>query len=497
MRIYPDTATDFYKTGHIRQYPQGTSFVYSNFTCRSDKLANVLPDFDGRVVFFGLQGVCKWLLRDLWNREFFYRPKDLVVARYKRRMDKALGPGAVNVDHIAALHDLGFLPVLIKALPEGSRVPIRVPVLTIQNTDQDFYWVTNYLETQISSELWKSIHSATIAYEYRRLLGTYATRTGSPHVFVPWQGHDFSARGMAGIYDAAQSGAGHLLSFTGTDTIAAIDYLEEYYGAADEFVGGSVPATEHSVTCMGGAENEIETFRRLIQDVYPRGIVSLVSDTWDFWRVINEYTVTLKDVILSRQPDPIGFAKVVFRPDSGDPVKIIAGDPEAPEGTPERKGAVECLWDIFGGTTTATGHRLLDSHVGVIYGDSITLDRASRILVALTNKGFASANVVFGIGSYTYQHCTRDSFGCAVKATFGTVNGEDRVLFKEPVTDGGVKKSARGLLRVEEDPELGFVLHENQTWAQEAAGALQPVFADSRVLANEPLSVIRNRLLES
>ena len=497
MHIHPDTATDFYKTGHRIQYPEGTELVYSNLTCRSARLATVLPDFDGRAVFFGLQGVIRWLLIDKWNDMFFLKPRDEVVARYQRRMDSSLGPNAVDVTHIGELHELGYLPLHIKALPEGSRVPMRVPVLTMSNTIPEFYWVTNYLETQLSAELWKSIHSATIAYEYRRLLDKYAAITGSPVAFVPWQGHDFSARGMSGIHDAAQSGAGHLLSFLGTDTISAIDYLEEYYSGSETFVGGSVPASEHSIVSMGGKEDEIETFRRLITKVYPTGIVSLVSDTWDFWRVVTEYAAVLKDEILARQAGGAPSAKCVFRPDSGDPVKIIAGDPDASLGSPEFKGAVECLWDIFGGTTTETGHRLLDSHVGLIYGDSITLDRATRILAALYVKGFASANMVFGIGSFTYQHATRDSFGCAVKATYGIVNGEGRALFKEPKTDDGTKKSARGLLRVEKDPVNGFILHDMQSWDEESGGELRTVFEAGAAYNTETLEAIRDRLAAS
>ena len=494
MRIFPPHATDFYKTGHIRQYPPGTSLVYSNFTCRSDRLAPVLPDFDHRVVFFGLQGLVQWLLVDAWRDEFFRKPKAEVVARYKRRMDASLGEGAVDVSHIAALHDLGYLPLLIKALPEGSRVDMRVPLLTIVNTHPDFYWVTNYIETQLSAELWKPITSATIAHEYRRLFARYAALTGTDPATLPWMGHDFSARGMSGIADGASSGAGHLLSFFGTDSIAAIDYLEDFYPDDEPgLIGGSVPATEHSVMCMGGEGDEIGTFRRLVTELYPSGIVSIVSDTWDFWRVLTEYAATLKEAILARQPDALGNARVVFRPDSGDPVLIIAGDPAAAPGTPERKGAVECLWDIFGGTTTAQGFRVLNPRVGLIYGDSITLDRASRILEALAAKGFASGNMVFGIGSYTYQHVTRDSFGTAVKATFGVVDGEDRVLFKAPKTDSGTKTSARGLLRVEQEGDR-FVLHEMQTREQEAGGLLEPVFRDGTLVRRETLAAIRARL---
>ena len=264
MKCFPPHATDFYKTGHCAQYPKGTEYVYSNWTCRSDRWAHVLPDFDHKVVFFGLQGVCQWLLIDLWNREFFDRPKDEVVAYYKRRMDSCLGPGAVDVQHIADLHDLGYLPLLIKALPEGSRVDIRVPMFTIVNTDPRFFWVTNYVETQLSAELWKAMTSATTAYEYRRLFDSYAIKTGIDPSFVQWQGHDFSFRGMSGITDASQSGAGHLLSFTGTDSIASIDYLENYY-SGEGLIGGSVPATEHSVACLASCGNS-ERIDRVVEE---------------------------------------------------------------------------------------------------------------------------------------------------------------------------------------------------------------------------------------
>lgn len=490
MHIFPPHATDYYKTGHLRQYPDGTTFVYSNFTCRSDKLARVGQDFDHKVTFFGLQGVAQWLLQDLWNRNFFWRYKRECIERYQRRMDASLGVGAVDPSHFAALHDLGYLPLLIKALPEGSRVDMRIPLFTIQNTHPNFYWLTNYVETQLSAEMWKPITSATTAFEYRRMLTRYAKETGAPLEFVPWQGHDFSARGMSGIHDAAQSGAGHLLSFLGTDSISAIDYLEEYYGGANTFIGGSVPATEHSVMCMGGEDDEIGTFRRLVKEVYPSGIVSIVSDTWDFWRVLTEYAVTLKDDILARTPDALGNAKVVFRPDSGDPVKIIVGDPDAPVGSPEHRGAVGCLWDVFGGSETSKGYKVLHPRVGLIYGDSITLDRADAILAGLKAKGFASCNIVFGIGSYTYQNVTRDSFGTAVKATFGTVNGESRALFKKPKTDSGTKFSARGLLRVEHDGSK-YVLHEMQTEHEEKEGLLQPVFHNGNIVRCQDLSDIR------
>lgn len=182
MRINPLTAIDFYKADHRSQYPQGTSEVYSNFTPRSYKHSRVLADFDGKVVMFGLQYFIKHFFMEVWEENFFKLPKEQVVKAYKRRMDNALGPDAITVEHIAALHDLGYLPLKIKALPEGSRVPIGVPVLTVVNTHPDFFWLTNYIESVISCYLWKPMTSATTAFEYKRLLTQYAIKTGSPWI---------------------------------------------------------------------------------------------------------------------------------------------------------------------------------------------------------------------------------------------------------------------------------------------------------------------------
>lgn len=496
MKLFAPHLADFYKTGHNRQYPDGTTEVYSNWTCRSDKHAKVLADFDHRPVFFGLQGVCQWLLIDLWNKSFFSQPWSRVERKLKTRMDGALGQGAVSTKHWEALHKLGYLPVCIKALPEGSRVPVRVPMWTIRNTQPEFFWVTNYLETQLSAELWKAMTSATTAFEYRRLFERYAKMTGAPKEFIDWQGHDFSMRGMSGVHDATQSGAAHLLSFKGTDTISAIDYLEDYYSGNETFVGGSVPATEHSVMCAMGQTGEFELYKRLISEVYPSGIVSIVSDTWDFWKVITEYAPALKHIIMDRHRDTNGNAKVVFRPDSGDPVKILTGNPYATFNSPEWKGAVECLWDAFRGTLTSTGHRLLDSHVGLIYGDSINLECAETILSILYNKGFASANVVFGIGSFTYQMATRDTFGTAIKATNLVCDGKEFCMSKKPKTDDGMKYSARGLLRIGADSDRGFALHEDQSRELEEKGLLETVFEDGIMRRHETLTTIRQRLLE-
>jgi nicotinamide phosphoribosyltransferase len=478
---------DFYKSGHIRQYPIGSTEVYSNFTPRSDKHLNVeRAMYDGKFVFFGLQMVILDYLIDSFNDTFFSVPLEDVLASYKSRMDSSLFCD-FDVSHIEALHKLGYLPIRIKALPEGVKVRPGIPVFTIVNTLPEFFWLTNYLESALSAEIWKKMLNATIANHYRGIFKEFANRTGSPMDFVSWQGHDFSMRGMSGTSDAAMTGVAHLCSFFGTDTVSAIDAAEFFY-SAEGLVGGSVPATEHSVMCMGGKGDERETYKRLITETYPSGIVSIVSDTWDFWNAIAVTAPSLKAEIMARD------GKVVFRPDSGDPVKIICGDPKAPVGSNEWKGAVRILAERFGTTMTETGHMVLDSHVGLIYGDSITPKRAYQILSNLDDMGYASCNCVFGIGSYTYNYSTRDSLGAAIKSTSGVVNGERRAIFKDPKTDDGVKKSAKGLLRVEfQDGE--YVLFDEQTEQEEKWGALKTVFEDGKLTKLTTFKEIRERLM--
>jgi nicotinamide phosphoribosyltransferase len=482
LKTNPFLLTDYYKVGHIFQYPAGTELVYSNLTPRNSRLKDI-----DEMVFFGLQYFIKEYLVNYFNHNFFQQPKEKVIAEYKRRITTSLGAGLPGYEHLEKLHDLGFLPVQIKALPEGSKVPMRVPCITIVNTLPEFYWLTNFLETLLSAVVWQPCTSATIAHAYRKLLNNYAAQTGMPADFVQWQGHDFSFRGMSSLETAVLSGMGHLLSFTGTDTIPAIDALEAYYNAdaEKELIGGSVAATEHSVMCSGSKDGELETFKRLITEVYPDGIVSIVSDTWDLWKVCTDYLPALKQFILARN------GKVVIRPDSGNPVKIICGDAEG-KTEAERKGVVELLWDVFGGTVTEKGFKLLDPHIGAIYGDSINLERAAAICEGLKAKGFAS-QVVFGIGSFTYQYNTRDTFGTAMKATYVVIDGEGREIFKNPVTDDGTKRSATGLLCVKKENNK-YVLYDKASPEEEAGGELKTVFKNGRLIKDYTLAEIRATL---
>lgn len=564
---------DFYKVSHMAQYPEGTQKIYSTFTPRSNKYLKQATN----VVVFAIQSFTKRYLIDYFNTHFFERPKKEVVAEYARYIKFTLGVESPSTEHIEKLHDLGYLPLKLKALKEGTKAPIKVPVLTLVNTHDDFFWLTNYFETLMSAEIWQPMTAATIAQEYRKLLDEYAIKTTGSTDGVDFQGHDFSLRGMEGLEAGAASGAGHLLSFTGTDTIPAIAYHEAYYNAniEKELIASSIPATEHSVmsasTPADGDRDEYDMYKRLLTQVYPNGYFSVVSDTFDFWRNVSVTIPSLKTEIMSRK------GKMVVRPDSGDPVEILCGknieeiklSPEydtldyaksemedfiydfvrkdTPHGecgeedhtkefkykdkyytmtvefdwnrydkqyyyiddqritdfkefTPKASdlGVVESLWNTFGGTITEQGYKVLDSHIGVIYGDSITLDRAREIVERLEEKGFASTNVVLGIGSYTYQYNTRDTLGFAMKATYAVINDQEVMLFKDPKTDDGTKRSQRGMVAViEKDGQIQYVDGLDQaTYDAEYAAIdmLEDVFVDGKLVRDQSLAEIRSIL---
>jgi nicotinamide phosphoribosyltransferase len=483
--LRPELCIDGYKIDHRRQYPKGTELVYSNWTPRSSRIKD-----QKEVIFFGLQYFLARYLMDEFQTKFFDMPFPDIGKRYLDRVNGYLGPNEVGIQHIKELHDLGYLPLIFKALPEGTSVPLRVPMLTIENTLGYFGWLTNYFETLMSCVLWLPCTSATTASRMRKLFHNAAIKTGSPLGGTQWQGHDFSMRGMEGPEAAALSGAGHLLFFTGTDTLPALDLIDEYYNPPEGyFVGGSIPATEHSVMCAGGEESELDTFNRLL-DLYSSGLLAVVSDTWDLWKVLTNILPALKDRIMGRD------GKLVIRPDSGDPVKIICGDPDAPEGSPASKGTIRLLYEVFGGTLTPTGHKMLDSHIGCIYGDGITYERAQEIMERLDANGFASGSVVLGIGSFNYQYVTRDTFGFAMKATHVTINGKGLNIFKKPVTDDGIKNSAKGRLAVIRNNGTLELISE-ATPEQEASSELKPVWKDGAFLKVESYDIIRNRALSS
>lgn len=720
-----------------------------------------------------------------------------------------------DVSHFESLYNLGYLPIEIKALPEGTIIKEGIPLFTIHNTIPEFFWITNFLETFISTTIWKSVHSASISLGLKELLTTWALKTDPNNIgFVDFQAHDFSYRGMQSEESAIASGMGFLTSFKGTDTIPTLEGITYYYGDTED-VGYSVPAcydnqteiltnkgwklfnnldktelvaqynldktiefvkpleyfkdrykgkmikfskskgykyidaivtpnhkmvrlnesgaldlfeagdfsyknrkgyshrndlvisgnavskireltnldrlkiafqadgsfpsykedynglkgkgfpirfslkkdrkkerleyllksenleytltqyengyysfwinvpekfvkdfswvnlenlgyeecvdfinelqywdgtlknnciiyssinkncidtvqaicaisnyktqyneyidpredskrkplhtlsiqpnktsvkgnnivreeidyddyvycvsvpskmiitrrnntvlvcgnTEHSVMCAHGKDGEIDTLKYLMNQ-YPKGILSVVSDTWDLWKLVTEYLATLKEEILARD------GKLVCRPDSGDPVDIICGTLHYATGhradiTPEQKGVIELLWDIFGGTVNEQGYKVLDPHIGAIYGDSITIERAKEICEKLKNKGFASTNWVAGVGSYSLGYATRDQQGGAIKSTYVEINGKGREIFKDPITDDGTKKSAKGLLAVYKNEVNEYYLQDQVSWKEVNNCELKTIFKDGKLLNEVTLKEIREKI---
>lgn len=603
MNLFAAFNSDAYKLGHAYMYSEGTEMVYSNLTPRSDRIYrnSCTRYYDGKLAVVGLQGAIQEIVEN-WQK-FFDMDKGIAIAKFKFLCDNMLGKDVVSTEPLAKLHDLGYLPLEIKTLDEGTKVNMGIPILTIRNTVDHAYWLVNFLETTISDMTWKTATAATIAGEYRAMLKDFAIKTGTPLALVDYQIHDFSSRGMSGMEDAARTGFGHIAAGNlGTDALGAILYAQEYYGAGD-FVACSVPATEHAVATsnilrieqeiISGDYQHLDDEQRQIhsqmfaadEDVrfiaeimfayeliqkFPNGFLSYVMDSFDFWTVLSKGMVYLKDVILARQATEVAPGKFVCRPDSGVPEDVICGtvrnfkslteaydvlsdehyyeadkdtgdmctgpeaittivyisedntyhevttkfeynrhdkryyyiderdtdtfEIQASMVSAEEKGAVRVLWEIFGGTITETGHKLLDEHIGLIYGDSITTKRALTILERLEANGFASGNVVLGVGSYTYQCVTRDTFAFAVKATYTEVNGVGIPIFKDPKTDSK-KKSAKGLLQVSKDPSSDeLVLNNDVDWLSEQDSFLSTRFIDGAFCNMTSIGQIRAAL---
>lgn len=548
----PILFADFYKPSHISMYDKRSEIVQDNMTPRNAKHFIHFADNDQRVMFAGLQGFIKWFLIDMFNNNFFNLPKEEAVADYREVCDSSIGIGMVETWGFEALHDLGYLPLEIRALPEGTLSPVQVPMFTIQNTHPDFYWLPNFLESVISAETWKTITTATTFWQYRKLSEKWAAETCDNNDHVAFQNHCFAYRGEAGTHDAAQSEFGQLINSMGTDTIPAILYARRYYNMKGKFVAGSIPASEHSVATtnigfiVGRLQGEhpeltldearflaeVEFMKRYITEIFPKGFVSYVADSYDFWAIITKAAAILKQEIMARD------GRVVFRPDSGVPEHIIAGyytdggdyasfeeayDANAEAGYElvqvlgkfyrvkqssgfdvidetdevpyhEAVGAVQCLWDIFGGEVNSKGYKVLDSHIGLIYGDSITVVRAKDIFERLKDKGFASSNIVYGVGSFTTQYTTRDSLGMAVKATGAVIDGQQIMVVKEPKTDLG-KKSAKGFLKVVRNMfgQLELIDNCQLEDVQSDDNELRRVFYNGKLIVDEDLTTIRER----
>ena len=581
INLNPILAIDAYKFGHMSMHPEVIDYVYGNLTPRSTKYFDrLVPEGfkDGKLVNFGMQMAIQDI-NEAFTFNFFNRDIEEIIPEFMETAAPFIGENREARDileaNVRALHKLGYLPLRIKTLPEGTITKAQVPSLTIINTKPGFGWLPNYLETFLSQSTWKTVTVATMAKLYNKIFKHYSELTCDNDLHIPFQGHDFSARGMSSTEDSIKSGIAALTQSWGSDSVHAAYSAKEHYNFTNDIpLAFSVPATEHSIMCLGSAlTSEEDTFRRLLTQ-YNTGIISIVSDTYDYWHTITKIASNLKDDILARQPDSNGLCKTVFRPDSGNPVDIICGtganaiiiDPNCYkegsieswkeavaedisekfnaklvstdpifaievnysfegnthkvnyepdlsrhdktyyyvdnygsnlskckftklESTPQQKGSIEILWDTFGGTINNKGYKVLNSKVGLIYGESITPQRAVDIFTRLEAKGFASSNIVFGIGSYAFNYSTRDTLGYAFKATCAIDNTGKVIPIQKIVATDTTKKSAAGLLHVSDD----LIVTNNVTLEMEATGALKVIFEDGNCYFEHDFAKIRER----
>lgn len=529
--------TDAYKTGHMKMLAPGTTKLYGTWIPRSLKHA---PKGIDKIVSFGQQLVWKWI-HDEFEENFFYTEKRknlenpnsstfqnaLNMGELLELKNKALSFSKdmmlylgmdFNGEHFEKLWNLGYLPIKVKALPEGIETNPNIPHMTFVNTVDGFAWLTLYLETIVSSLAWKPSTSATIARLYRKQAEEWVKKTDPDNLLlVDYMCHDFSARGL-NPHDMISSGLGHATSFRGSDTLSVIPAARYFYNEPEnEVCINSVNASEHSVSTTKiftvGEQQMISDWLK----IFPKGILSIVADTFDLWKLITEYLPNIKEEILTRD------GKLVIRPDSGDPVDILCGFNyiKKPEGNgvsdkewevqstkPQNKGVIELLWDIFGGTINEQGYKVLDPHIGAIYGDSITPERQLEIYKRLESKGFASTNIVLGIGSFTYQYNTRDTLGFAAKGAWFEVKDTGKCncghtiecdcvkeynIYKDPVTDDGVKRSLKGLLQVKlVDNE--YIVNQECSWEQEEDSELKTIYENGIFKNQVTFQDVRNNL---
>lgn len=495
MRLNSMYLADGYKISHFNMYQDGVEKVYSTFTPRSNKYAP--KGNNGKILNFGQQYAIKFIVNH-FNENFFNLPKEEVVKDLKENLSAYLGT-EYDTKHIEELYDLGYLPLEIRSLDEGTESAIKIPVLFMYNTDDRFAWVTNYIETILSNLLWQPITTATNVLLMKRIVKEAVLKTDKDNIGITdFMLHDFSMRGLTGLDAAIGSGLAFAAVSKGSDSLPVIQASKHYYNETETPVY-SVRASEHSQMTAGGIEGEFDIYKNLLTK-FPNGILSLVSDSFDLWRVLIDYLPKLKDLIMSRE------GKLVIRPDSGNPVDIICGTNTAKpdiddkfvynDEHPSYKGVIELLWETFGGTINEQGYKVLDPHIGMIYGEAINQDNIQEIFSRLEAKGFAATNCFFGQGSYSMQYVTRDTWGMALKCVAQQKDGKLVEIFKNPVTDSGMKKSAKGLTVVYKDGKDEYYLKDQATIEEvnSPENELKVRFVDGIFYNQTTLTEIRQRV---
>jgi nicotinamide phosphoribosyltransferase len=542
FKINPLYEADSYKIGHKAMLAKGTTREYWTWIPRSFKY---MPKGIDKLVSGGQQLVWRYIHSNF--KEHFFDAPITVAMKFGEDMSEHLGL-PFDASHFIELHKLGFLPVRIKSLPEGILTKHNIPHMTGINTIDGYAWLGLYLETLVSKLAWQLPTAATIGYKFKQNAVEAVLKTDKENLwFSDFMCHDFHSRG-GNPYTSVAVGIGHSFSNLGGDTINVIPASRYYYDFDENKVPiYSVVASEHSVTCTGlfyydrklrngELDDKIQEYYSFdlpcdgsvdnpdyltiaewlnLRDwmkINTKGIMSCVADTMNLWKYITHVLARLKPEIMSRD------GKIVVRPDSGDPVDIVCGThwdesilpiPHRDKLLPHEKGVIELLWDIFGGTINSQGYKVLDSHIGAIYGDSINLERQTSIYDRLAIKGFAATNIVLGIGSFTYVMLTRDSAGFAakgawfeIKEKYTDIEGNEQYkvetfnIYKDPITDDGTKKSLKGFITVYEDEYGGYEVNEESTVEEENSGVLQVIYEDGNFYNQITLEEIRAKLMQ-
>ncbi len=405
--------TDSYKVSHYKQYPPKCNKIYSYFESRGGQFDNVC--------FFGLQ----YFLKQYLSGKVITQEK---IEQAATIFSQHFGNGNLfnrsAWEYILQKYD-GQLPLRIKAVAEGSIVPISNVLMTIENLDPKCYWLTNYLETLLV-QVWYPSTVATLSYHIRQMMHQFCKATGGLEG-LDFKLHDFGFRGVSSVESAGMGGAAHLINFKGTDTLQALAFIQKYYNTS-EVVGFSVAASEHSTMTSWGKTNETKAYQNMLEQ-YPQGIVSVVSDSYDIYHACEHiWGEQLKEQVLARD------GQLVIRPDSGDPLEVILK-------------LLDILGDKFGYTTNAQGYKVLHPKVRILQGDGVDYHAIQNILQAMQENQWSADNIVFGMGGGLLQKLNRDTQKFAFKCSYAEIDGQGRNVFKDPITDKG-KQSKKGQLKL-------------------------------------------------
>jgi len=444
--------TDSYKVSMFKQYPQGTTGVYSYIESRGGK-------YD-ETVFFGLQAFIKeYLLEPITQADIDVA--DEILTAHGEPFNRE------GWEYILSQHN-GYLPLVIKAVPEGTVVPVSNVLATVENTDPKCFWLTTYLETALLRAVWYGTTVATQSYKIKQVILDYLEKTGDPDT-INFKLHDFGARGVSSMESAGIGGAAHLVNFMGSDTITGVLFAREYYNAG--IAGFSIPAAEHSTITSWGRENEVKAYENMLaQFAKPGSIVAVVSDSYDIYNA----AASLWGTALRQRVIDSG-ATIVIRPDSGDPVGVNVK-------------LVQILEQKFGTTVNDKGFKVLN-HVRLIQGDGVNELSIRSILGAFMAMGFSADNIAFGMGGALLQIVDRDTQRFAMKCSAIEIKGTWQTVQKDPVTDSG-KKSKAGRVTLMKRRTLGQ--REFYSGVEDwVPSALVEVFRDGKLITEYTFDQVR------